>query len=70
MIHAWGVPTTLRYYDIPPKALHDAMAPGLVALVRAAEQAKQISAADADRIVDHLQHDRSQEHGPHAPPLP
>jgi hypothetical protein len=63
MIRAWGVQTVLRYYDVPPKAFHDAVVPGLVALVRAAEQQERISATDADRIVDHVQQDR-----PHGPP--
>ncbi len=63
MVRAWGVPTALRYYDVPPKAFHDAVTPGLVSLVRAAEQQHQVSTADADRIVDRLQHE-----GPHAPP--
>ncbi len=57
MIRAWGVPTVLRYYDVPPRTFHDAIVPGLVTLVRAAQAEKQISGADADRIVDRLQHD-------------
>ncbi len=57
MIRAWGVPTVLRYYDVPPRTFHDAIVPGLVTLVRSAQAEKQISGADADRIVDRLQHD-------------
>lgn len=65
MVRAWGVPTVLRYYDVPPHAFHDAAAPGLVAVVRAAAQQQQISATDADRIVSRLQHE-----GPPPPPPP
>ncbi len=62
-IRAWGVPTALRYYDVEPRAFHDAVLPGLIGLVRAAEQAKQVAGTDADRIVDRLQHE-----GPPPPP--
>ena len=62
-VRTFGVPTALRYYDVAPNAFHDAVVPGLVALVRSAEQQQQVSSADADRIVDRLEHD-----GPHAPP--
>ena len=65
MVRAWGVPTALRYYDVPPKAFRDATLPGLVAVVRAAAQEQRISGADADRIVDRLQHE-----GPPPPPPP
>ena len=65
MIRAWEVPVVLRYYDVAPRAFRNAVMPGLMALVRAAEQEKQISTADADRIVNNMQHD-----GPHMPPPP
>ena len=57
MVRAWGVPTVLRYYDIAPPAFHDAIRPGLVAVVRSAVQQQQISASDADRIVGRLEHE-------------
>lgn len=57
MVRAWGVPTVLRYYDVPPHVFRDAATPGLVAVVRAAAQQQQISASDADRIVDRLEHE-------------
>ena len=62
-IRAFGVFTALRYYDVQPTAFHDAVTPAMVSLVRAAAQANQIASTDADRIVDHLQHD-----GSHFPP--
>lgn len=56
MVRAWGVPTVLRYYDLPQQTFRDAVVPGLVAVVKSAVQQQQITAADADRIVDHLEH--------------
>lgn len=56
IVRALGVPAALRWYDVPPKAFHDALTPRLVAVVRAAAHDGRISGADADRIADQLQH--------------
>ena len=49
VVRAWNVPTALRYFDVEPKAFHDAVVLRLKAIVQAAVQAQYVSAADGNR---------------------
>lgn len=64
VVRTWGVPTALRYFAIAPDAFHDASTPRMVALVHKEAQDGQIDPAQADMIVEHIQH------GPPGPPRP
>ena len=64
VVRTWGVPTALRYFDVTPMAFHDTVTPRLVGLVKSAVRDQLVSQAEADAIVERLQH-----HGP-PPPAP
>ena len=54
IVRSWNVPTALRYFDVEPRAFHDAVVPRLKAIVQAAVKAQYISTADGNRASSDL----------------
>ena len=65
VVRTWGVPTALRYFAVAPTAFHETVTPRLVGLVKSAVHDQLVSQAEADTIMERLQH---QGPPPPAPP--